>query len=317
MPKQVYRVRNWTDYNESLVRRGSITFWFSEEVIEDWLSTERTGQRGRPVTYSDAAIECGLTVKALLRLPFRATEGFIRSMFALMGVEKKVPTYTLLCKRQRHLSVKLPTRINPSSEAIDIVVDSTGLKIYGEGEWKVRQHDKTKRREWRKLHLAINVTTQEIEAFELTDLGTQDWEGLEQLVESIDNPLNKVIGDGAYSCMPCYELAEQQGFKMIAPPPCNAKTTEERGYKISKKKKLLLKQRDEAIKGVRELGRKEWKVSVGYHKRSLAETAMFRNKTIFGDRLSTRAFENQKIETAIRCKIINQMTQMGMPVSTV
>jgi Transposase DDE domain len=315
MTKKVYQVRNWREYNQTLVRRGSINFWFSEECIAKWCSQERTGHRGRPTKYSDEAIECGLTVKALLGLTFRATEGFIRGLFELMGLTLEVPDYTLLCKRQRTLQVKLPKRITPLSEKLDVVVDSTGLKVYGEGEWKVRQHEKSKRRVWRKLHLAINVATQEIESFELSDLGTQDWEGFEKLVSLIDKPLNTAIGDGAYDRLPCYELAERRNFNMITPPQRNAKTTQERGHKINKKKKALLKQRDKAIEGVRALGRKKWKESVGYHKRSLAETGMFRVKTILGDKLSTRKFENQKVEAAIWCKIINQMTQMGMPVS--
>jgi hypothetical protein len=313
MAKKAYRVRNWKEYNEALVSRGSITFWFSEDCVNNWINTGSSGKRGRPKKYNDVVIECGLTLKALYGLPFRSTEGFIRSLTELMQLKLDIPDYTLLCKRQKNLRISLPTKAIKAGEKITILVDSTGIKIYGEGEWKVRQHGYSKRRSWRKLHIALNSDTQEIEGFELTELGTQDWEGFEMLVKRVPKELETSIGDGAYNNFPCYELAEKHDFKLIAPPPENASTTKERGDKINKAKKALLKQRDETIEQVRALGRCEWKHSVGYHRRSLVETAMFRIKTLLGEQLSSRNFENQKVEAAIRCKIINRMTNLGMP----
>jgi hypothetical protein len=313
MNKKNYRVRNWKEYNEALVNRGSINFWFSEECIREWLNSEKEGKKGRPKKYSDLVIECGLTLKALYGLSFRSTEGFIRSLIKLMGLELDTPDYSLLCKRQKTLKVSLLTREKKANEKLTILVDSTGIKIFGEGEWKVRQHGYSKRREWRKLHIAMNAKTQEIEAFELTELGTQDWQGFEMVRKKLSKDIEEIIGDGAYNNFPCYELAEKNHFKLIAPPAKNASTTEERGDKINKAKKALLKQRDETIKQVRELGRAEWKRKSGYHKRSLVETAMYRMKTLLGNTLSTRKFVNQKIEAHIRCKIINQMTRLGMP----
>lgn len=312
MAKKAYRIRNWAKYNEALVNRGRINFWFSDECIAQWTNTERTGKRGRPKKYSEVVIECGLTLKALFGLNFRSTEGFIRSLVELMQLDLPIPDYTLLCKRQKSLWVQLRQSVQRGEE-INIVVDTTGLKVYGEGEWKVRQHGYVKRRLWRKLHVALNTESQEIEAFELTDLGTQDWEGLELLVKKIDKSIKSTIGDGAYDRLPCYVQGKQNDFEMIAPPQQNARTTEERGYKLSKLKKSFLQGRDEAIKQVRERGRAEWKVSVGYHKRSLAETVMYRIKTLLGPKLSTRKLQNQKVEAAIWCKIINELTQLGMP----
>lgn len=317
MTKKVYRVRNWSDYNQALVNRGSITFWFSDECIEQWHNTERSGKRGRPEKYSSMAIECGLTLKALLKLTFRATEGFIRSLSELMGLNLEIPDYSLLCKRQRTLEVKLPKKVLASGEKLNILVDSTGLKVFGEGEWKVRQHGVMKKRLWRKLHIALNSDSQEIEAFELTDLGIQDWQGFETLITEIEKELGDVIGDGAYDRFPCYKLATERKFNFIVPPQRNARNTEERKRKISKAKREFLKGRDAAIKSVREIGRKEWKIEAGYHRRSLVETVMFRIKTILGSRLSSRLFENQKVEARIWCKIINHMTQLGMPMSYV
>lgn len=317
MTKKVYRVRNWSDYNQALVNRGSITFWFSEKCIEDWLSKEKSGKRGRPEKYSSIAIECGLTLKALLKLTFRSTEGFIRSLSELMGLNLEVPDYSLLCKRQRSLEVKLPKKSLPAGEKLNILVDSTGLKIFGEGEWKVRQHGTMKKRLWRKLHIALNGDTQEIEGFELTDLGTQDWQAFETLLSEIESDLGDVIGDGAYDRFPCYKLATTKKFELIVPPQRNARNTEERKKKISKAKRAFLQGRDAIIQSVRELGRKEWKIAAGYHRRSLVETVMFRIKTILGSRLGSRLFENQKVEARIWCKIINHMTRLGMPSSYV
>ena len=317
MTKKVYRVRNWRDYNQAVVNRGSITFWFSETCIEQWTSSERSGGRGRPEKYSDNAIECGLTLKALLGLTFRATEGFIRSMSDLMGLNLEIPGYSLLCKRQRTLQVKLPKKLPKPGEKLNILVDSTGLKVYGEGEWKVRQHGTVKKRLWRKLHVALNGDSQEIEGFELSDLGTQDWEGFEKLIEEIEQELGDVIGDGAYDRFPCYKLATTKSFELIVPPQRNARNTEERKNKISKAKREFLHGRDAVIKSIREIGRTEWKKAAGYHRRSLVETVMFRIKTILGSKLSSKLFENQKVEVAIWCKIINHMTHLGMPISYV
>lgn len=317
MTKQVYRVRNWRDYNRALVNRGSITFWFSEDCIKRWQNTERSGKRGRPEKYSAIAIECGLTLKALLNMTFRGTEGFIRSLSELMGLNLAIPNYSLLCKRQRTLEVELPKPRIRREEKLTILVDSTGLKVYGEGEWKVRQHGTVKKRLWRKLHIALNENTQEIEGFKLTDLGMQDWEGFEKLVNEIDKELGIVIGDGAYDRFPCYKLATTKKFDLIVPPQRNARNTEERKKKITKANAVFLKGRDAVIKSIREIGRAEWKKAAGYHRRSLVETLMFRIKTILGSRLSSRLFENQKVETAIWCKIINHMTRLGMPTSYV
>lgn len=316
MTKKVYRVRNWKDYNQTLINRGSLSIWFDKDCIDNWSNTNRTGQRGRPEKYNDVVIECALTLKAVYKLTFRQTEGFMKSLLHLMGLSLlEVPDYTLFCKRQKGLKISLPTTSIGAGKKINIVVDSTGLKVYGEGEWKVRQHGYIKKRLWRKLHIALNPESHEIEAFDLTDLGGQDWESVEKLLNDIDKPIEAMKGDGAYDRAPCYELAEQNEFKIIVPPQKNAKPTYERGDKINKRKKALLQQRDKTIEQIREVGRKEWKIKSGYHERSLAETIMFRIKAILGNRLTTRIFENQKVEAAIWCKIMNKITQLGMPLS--
>lgn len=316
MAKNAYRARNWRQYNEALVQRGSVTFWFSEEIIKDWHVNDSKKSRGRPRKYSDLAIQCGLTLKALFKLTFRAVEGFIKSLLERLKIEVKAPDYSLLCKRQHSLQIHSPKR--KSKEALHILVDGTGLKIFGEGEWKVRQHGYTKRRTWRKLHLAINANTQEIEAFQLTESTVPDGDALPSLIEQINEQINTATGDGAYDQYKSYKLARKKQFTLITPPKRDAKLTGEcTGYSTRQKHTSetlnALQQRDNYIKRIRAIGRAEWKNEVSYHRRSLVETAMFRLKTLLGATLSARTLENQRVEVAIWCSIINQMTSLEMP----
>jgi len=170
--KGTYRITNWRKYNESLVKRGSITFWFSEDVIDQWHHPNNPSKVGHPFVYSDTAVECLLVLRELFQLPYRQTEGLGRSLVQLMEIELEIPDYTSLAKRAAKLGISLDVRRHTGS--IDVVVDSTGLKVFGEGEWKMRKHGKSKRRTWRKLHLAVNPETQEIEAETLTENSSDD-----------------------------------------------------------------------------------------------------------------------------------------------
>lgn len=312
MSKKDYRVRNWNDYNEALVQRGNIFIWFDEESLKDWHKRSKTSGRGRPKEFSDQAIRCALTIKAIFKLTYRATEGFLRSLIKMLKFSIKAPDYTLLCKRQKDLKIRLPKKIS-KGESLHLVCDSTGLKVFGEGEWKTRRHGPTKKRLWRKLHLAINSKTHMIEACELTELGTQDCEGFKSLIDAIKEPVAVAIGDGAYDRFSCYEVMERKGGKGIFPPQRNAVTSDERTANKTKSSAPVVEQRDEAIKQVRLLGRKNWKERMGYHRRSLAETGMFRVKTLLGKKLRCHKFENQLVEAKIWCSVVNKMTLLGMP----
>jgi len=306
------RVRNWRKYNEALVSRGSVTFWFDEATIENWHTNDSNNERGRPRKYSDMAIRCGLTLKAVFNLTFRAVEGFIRGLLEKFKLSAEAPDYTLLCKRQKSIEITLPKAPLRHSEKVHILVDSTGMKVFGEGEWKVRQHGYIKHRLWRKLHLAVNSVTQEIEAFELTELGVQDCEGFSQLVKQMDRPIETAIGDGSFDRFSCYEAGEVHGFKMIAPPQKNARTSFERTQNRKKPvSRNAINKRDEVIKAVRHKGLEAWKSEVGYHRRSLAETAVFRIKTILGNKLRTKLLSHQRTEMAIWCRVINKITALG------
>jgi hypothetical protein len=306
-PKARYRVSNWAAYNDSLVQRGSITVWISQEVLDKWRPTPQGRRpRGGQVEYSDRAIECLLTLKAVFQLPYRQTEGLGRSIMALLGVQVKVPDYTTLCKR----SADLPVSLSPSQVqgAKHIVVDSTGLKVYGEGEWKVRQHGYSKRRTWRKLHLSVNEATQTLEAVVLTEAGVDDAEAGRQLLDETTGSIEQVSGDGSYDKRKFYEAAVERGVERITVPPQRNACIWQHGN--SSKPPLP---RDQNLRRIRRVGRRRWKQESGYHRRSLAETAVFRFKIIFGNTLRARTLPRQITEARIKGAALNRMTQLGMP----
>lgn len=305
--KTQYRVRNWREYNESLVQRGSLTLWISEDVLESWKPEPAAKrERGRPPSYSDGAIVCLLTLRAVLCLPLRATEGLARSLMTLLGVEVDVPDYTTLSRRGKTLRVDLPVSARQGS--LTLVIDSTGLKVYGEGEWKARKHGYSKRRTWRKLHLSVNLDTLEIEAVNLTGAGGGDARAGCEMIETIEQEITCVIGDGAYDTHQFYDTCEQQAIAEVIVPPRRTAPIWQHGNSA-----LPPLPRDEHLRAIRRKGRKRWKEEAGYHRRSLAETTVFRFKTLFGGQLMARHPDSQFVEVRIKCRALNMMTQLGMP----
>jgi hypothetical protein len=303
--KGTYKITNWRKYNESLVERGSITFWFNEDMIEHWHHANHRPKVGHPFTYSDTAIECLLVIRELFQLPYRQTEGLGKSLTQLMQITLDIPDYTSLAKRAAKLGVVLDVRKHKG--AIDVVVDSTGLKVFGEGEWKMRAHGKSKRRTWRKLHLSVNPATHEIEAETLTENSCDDASQVDALLDQVPGKINDFYGDGAYDKWKVYETLDTRKIKAIVPPQRNAKIKRHGNYSGRPLS------RDVAIREIRRCGRRRWKQQVGYHLRSLAETAMYRMKCCFGDHLKNRLVENQQTETRLRCKILNKFTHIGLP----
>lgn len=310
-PKSVptYRVRNWKEYNKSLVNRGNLTIWISEEALATWYEVEKSGKRGASETYSNLAIEACLMVKMLFKLPLRQTEGFVNSLFGMMQIALSSPDYTTLCRRLSLLEVKLPLR--NLGEKLHLCIDSTGVKIYGEGEWKVRTHGWSKRRTWRKLHLAIDAETQQIVGVCATSNAVDDAAQVEDLLSQVPDAVEveEVSADGAYDRRKTYDVLNKHRTKAIIPPRRNAKIWEHGNLK---KERHI---RDENLRRIRKIGRKQWKIESGYHRRSLAETGMFRYKQTFGAEISARKAENQCNEMKLKCQILNLMTLCGMPQS--
>ena len=306
MPKKLACIRNWSEYNKALRNRGSLTVWFDAESIAAWHNVDLTGKRGRPQLYSDLAIQCCLTLKMVFKLPLRATQGFVESLLQLLQLPLLAPDYSLLSKRQKHLTLKLPQKIK-KNKPMHLVIDSTGLKLYGEGEWKVRVHGKGKRRTWLKLHLAIDESEHNIEACILTAGNVHDSEAFPDLLNQIDNEVNQITGDGAYDSHACYKYTIEKGAKPCFPPCANAirhKATDE-AHRL----------RNHAVSQVNYHDSKYWKQKNNYHRRSIAETAMFRFKQLMGNQVQARTIETQAREIGIKCLIMNKLTALGMPVT--
>jgi IS5 family transposase len=307
LSKDNYKVVNWRSYNEGLKQRGSITIWISEEVVSQWRECDKSGKRGRAKTYSNLAILTCLTVRKVYHLALRQCEGFVSSFFKQLQVSEEVPDYTTLCRRASSLAIALNQL--KTDGITDIAVDSTGLKVYGEGEWKVRKHGYSKYRTWMKLHLGVGIDTQQIEMIALTDNSVDDAEAVKEMLNSVEQGkrVKSFRGDGAYDKEKVRSQLWEDQIEQIIPPQHNAVK--------SKGDKPWLQSRDETIEAIKQTGRKEWKQCAGYHKRSLSETAMYRYKTIIGDKLQCRKPKNQLAEAKISCRILNIMILLAKPIS--
>jgi hypothetical protein len=303
--KPTYRIRNWSEYNASLRQRGSLTIWVSSEAVANWTTEELTGAPGASQTYTDLAIETMATVQAIYGLAGRQTQGLLQSVFELMKLKLTAPDHSTLSRRRRHLTITLP--VKDWSKARHLVVDSTGVKVYGEGEWKVRQHGIGKRRTWRKLHFCTDEATREIISVVASTNNVTDAEALPELLEGAPGRIEQVSADGAYDQRKCYDALNKHGAKAAIPPRKGAKIWQHANTKAERHV------RDENLRRIRKAGRKEWKRESHYHRRSLAETQVFRFKTIFGDRLQTRRVNNQFKELLLKSAILNRMTHLGMP----
>lgn len=307
--KDSYKIKNWKAYNKALVQRGSVTLWIEDSLLRTWREIDPGKKVVGECLYPDCVIQCCLLVGKIYHQPLRQTTGFFKSILVMMGHPTyAVPDYSTLCRRQACVEVEV-SRALTSNKKIDIAIDSTGLKVYGEGEWKVRKHGTTKRRTWRKLHIGIDVHTQEIVSVELTTNAEDDALVAGRMLKGTIDKIKSFRGDGAYDDFAFREILGSE-VKQIIPPPKDAVV-----QKATKKKplKAYLQQRDEAVKFIASHERKEWKIKEGYHKRSLNEVVMFRYKSTFTGGMSARKMENQKTEVKLKCKILNIHRRQGMP----
>jgi hypothetical protein len=308
--KLLYRITNWPQYNQSLIQRGDLTLWLHDDVIESCKNPKPADSegRGRPRLYPDLLVKAMLCIRYYYHLPLRATEGYFRSLMKIIGVENAtIPSYATLSRRQKGIEVKLEPmgKIAP----VHILVDSTGLKVFGEGEWKVRSHGKDGRRTWRKLHLALDKKSQLIYASELTENGVHDSQVMEDLLFNIEARIEKVTTDGAYDTMECRYVINEVDALATIPPRSNSVINP------NPENDPVIELRNEAVKSVSINGMDAWKKQSGYHVRSLVETAMFRFKKLTGSDMRSRKMENQVVESLVRCCIVNRLTELGMPVS--
>ncbi|QGS48980.1 IS5-like element ISSpu14 family transposase [Shewanella putrefaciens] len=300
MGKSKRKILNWKQYNQALVNRGSVTFWLDKSAINAWHCKAHHGGRGRGFQFSDTAIETALMLKGVFKLSLRATEGFINSLFRLMDVPLAAPDYTCISKRAKTVEVKYR---NPCRGPVThLVVDSTGLKVYGEGEWKTRKHGKERRRTWRKLHLAIDADTHDVVSAEVSLVNVADNEVLPTMLNPLRRKVNQVSADGAYDTKECHKLLRHKGAKPTIPPRSNAGYWED-GHP-----------RNEAVEALKSGTLKQWKDDNDYHQRSLSETAMYRYKQLISSKLSLRDYNAQVGEALAGVKAMNKVIGLGMPV---
>lgn len=305
--KKQYRIRNWHTYNESLVQRGSLDVWISEDAMRGWYA-EPTHEQGAQQIYADIAISTVLTIQKVFHLPLRAAEGFVGSVFRMTSVSLDVPDYSTLSRRSDGLTVLFTKR---KKEKTILIVDGSGAKVFGEGEWKVRQHGASKRRTWKKIHIAIDEDG-EIRAEEMTDNATHDSEVVKDLFLQEDATIEAFAGDGAFDTRSVYTACQDRNVSRILIPPRQGAKIWQHGNSSQP-----LHPRDVNLRAIRKKGRKLWKIESGYHIRSGVENTFFRWKTIFGDRLRSRVEARQHTEVRIMASALNHMFSLGMPDSYV
>ncbi len=305
--KARYRVRNWSEYEAGLKRRGDLTLWLDEARIAGWQAPPRTTPGGQPL-YSNAAIELVLMLRLVFHLALRQAEGFAASVLRLLGQELRVPDHTTLSRRSCGFARRQP-RVAPNSP-IHLVIDSTGLKLFGQGEWDEEKHGRT-RRSWRKLHLAVDAGTGEIVACLLTDNAADDAGQVPALLEAVEGEIASVLADGAYDGEPVHRaIARHQPDPLpdvVIPPRISAAP--------STKDMEVQSQRDRHIRLIAEKGRMAWQKATGYGRRSLAETAVGRYKAIIGPKLRARLLPAQQGEVAMAAEVLNRMIRAAKPMS--
>ena len=305
IPKQRHRVTNWAEYDASLRQRGSLTVWFTEEAITAWRAEPRTTRGGQP-PYSALAIRTALTLRAVFRLALRQTEGLIGSILQLLGLDLAVPDHSTLSRRAETLEVpRLQSRTGP----IHLLVDSTGLRLCGPGEWLIEKHGTQRRRAWRKLHIGVDAQTGEILASELTTSDVDDGSQVEPLLDQFAGPLASFTGDGAYDQAGIYSTVAKRHPEadVIVPPRSTAVPSD--------LAESAPTQRDRHLQSIAERGRIGWQKRSGYTRRALAESAISRLKRVMGDALRSRTDQRRMTETAIAIHALNRMLELGRPKS--
>jgi hypothetical protein len=311
IPRQRRKVTNWPAYDASLRQRGSLTVWFTDEAIAAWRAEPRTTRGGQP-WYSELAILTALTLRAVFRLAYRQTEGLIGSLMRLLGLDLPIPDHTTLSRRAATLEVPRPRSgsspdAGREAEPVQLLVDSTGLKLCGPGEWLIEKHGTKTRRSWRKLHLGVDATTGQIVAAALTDHDADDGSQTGPLLDQVTGPVASFTGDGAYDQDGVYaSVAERHPAAAIIVPPRSTAVP-------SQTAESEPTQRDRHLQLIAERGRRAWQQTSGYTKRARAETAISRFKRVIGDGLRSHTEERRATEMDVAVHVLNRMLELGRP----
>jgi Transposase DDE domain len=307
IPKQKHKVTNWREYDAGLRQRGSLTIWFTDEAIQAWRAEPRTTWGGQP-WYSPLAILTALTLRAVFRLPFRQTEGLIGSVIRLLGLDLAVPDHTTLCRRAETLEVPRP-RPRGDGEPVHLLVDSTGLKLCGAGEWLVEKHGTRTRRSWRKMHFGVDAGTGRIVAATLTDRDVDDASQVGPLLDQVTGSVASFTGDGAYDQESVYAgVGERHPNATVVVPPRSTAVPSDTA-------ETAPTQRDRHLRLIAETGRMGWQKASGYTKRARAEATMGRFKQVIGDGLRSRTDQRRATEVDVAVHALNRMLELGRPES--
>jgi Transposase DDE domain len=304
--KTAYRVKNWAEYDKALRDRGDLTLWISQDAIDAW-TPPQTGKRGAQPVYSDLAIETALTFRLLFHLALRQTEGFFGSVLQLMDLTLPCPDHTTLSRRNATVEVRRQIDRAPQGP-VCVIVDSTGLKVCGQGEWHTQKHGEKKHKRWKKLHIGVDAQGQ-IVASTMTESHEQDPSQVPALLSQVDQPIARFIGDGMYDQEPVYAAVgdHSPGARAIIPPRKDAV--------LSPTGATSPTQRDQHLVAIECEGRFAWKRTSGYYAQSHAENAFFRFKQILGGRLRAKRDESQEREASLACQLLNRMRKLGRPQS--
>lgn len=311
--KKAYNKRDWKTYEKGLVNRGNITIWFSEEAVSGWHPPESVEKkRGRQQEYTDLSIETALTLRLVFHLPLRQTEGFMTSIISMLKLDLKAPDHTTLSRRGKvvRLSKKPDSKDEPDSEGITVVVDSSGVKVFGEKEWMNYKHGTKQRKVWRKLHICINVNGKIISS-KLTYHTDSDPGEVKSLLEDIDALIDGFIGDGAYDNEDTYKALNSHQQRHHQDNPIKAIIPPNTGFQ--KARETDDPQRLHNIRIIEDKGKTYWQKSMDFWRRSRIENTIYRYKSIFGSKLKARDFQNQITETQIAIQVLNRMASLGMP----
>ncbi len=305
--KQKHKVTNWREYDAGLRQRGSLTVWFTDAAVPAWTAEPRTTRGGQP-NYSALAILTALTLRAVFRLPFRQTEGLIGSVIGLLGLDLAVPDHTTLCRRAETLEVPRP-RPRSDGEPLHLLVDSTGLRLCGPGEWLVEKHGTRTRRSWKKLHLGMDADTGQIVAVTLTNHAVDDASQVGPLLDQIHDSIASFTGDGAYDQEGVYAgVAERHPEASVVVPPRSTAVPSDTA-------ETAPCQRDHHLQLIAETGRMGWQRASGYNRRARIEATMGRFKGVIGDGLRSRTDERRATEVGVAVHALNRMLELERPES--
>ena len=308
IPRARYRVANWSAYEAGLLRRGDITFWVDEASLAGWQAPRRSTPGGQP-RYSDLAIELVLSLRLVFHLALRQAEGFTRSVLALLGLDLAVPDHTTLSRRGRAFAGLQP-RVRASTGPVHLMLDSTGLELFGQGEWCAAKHGRLRRR-WLKLHLGVDATTGEVAARVLTDGDEDDAAQVPDLLRQCESVIASLTAEGAHDRDPVYQAAaaRQPGspIKVTIPPRADAV--------LSTADPDQQSPRDRHIQLLTERGRIRWQRATEYGRRNHAETIMSRYKHLIGPKLRARSRAGQLGEVALAVQVLNRTIHTAKPVS--